>query len=141
MTPQELLVATEKAAGNEHLLEWHTSLIETGQTLKKLNTVNHNFFLSFDFNSEIHTPQELATEHSELETLERRNANLEKDVNAYMQRREIERRVELLEVVLPVKEYLQAKAEYDKAKEERKKVHEKVQELEAQNKPVVDFRA
>ena len=85
--------------------------------------------------------QELATEHSELETLERRNANLEKDVNAYMQRREIERRVELLELVLPVKEYMQAKAEYDRAKEERKKAHERVQELEAQNKPVVDFRA
>ena len=52
MTPQELLVATEKAAGNEHLLEWHTSLIETGQTLKKLNTVNRKLPLSFDFNSE-----------------------------------------------------------------------------------------
>ena len=85
-------------------------------------------------------PQELATEYNELETLERRDANLEKDVNAYKQQREIERRVELLEVVLPVKEYLQAKAEYGKAKEERKKAHERVQGLEAQNKPVVDFR-
>ena len=61
-------------------------------------------------------------------------------MNAYKQRREIERRVELLEVVLPVKEYLQAKAEYDKAKEKRKKAHERVQELEAQNKSVIDFR-
>ena len=48
-------------------------------------------------------PQELATEYNELETLERRDANLEKDVNAYKQQRESERRVELLEVVLPVK--------------------------------------
>lgn len=39
MTPQELLVATEKAAGNEHLLEWHTQLIENGKTFKKLSSV------------------------------------------------------------------------------------------------------
>lgn len=39
MTPQELLIATEKAAGNENLLAWHTSLIETGVNLKKLASV------------------------------------------------------------------------------------------------------
>lgn len=42
--------------------------------------------------------------------------------------------------MLPVKEYTVAKEKYGSFKEKRKKAHDKVQELDARNKPVTEFR-
>lgn len=42
MNPQELLRATQKAAGNEHLIKWHDALIEIGKALKKLSEVEYS---------------------------------------------------------------------------------------------------
>ena len=39
MTPQQLLLATEQAAGHKKLVEWHDTLINEGQNLKKLTSV------------------------------------------------------------------------------------------------------
>lgn len=61
-------------------------------------------------------------------------------MNAYRQRREIERRVELLEIALPVKEYYEAKKVYDELKAERNRLHAKKQALDEQNQPMKEFK-
>lgn len=45
MSPQTLLKATEKAAGDENLSKWHEILITEGKTLKTLNAVGRNIFV------------------------------------------------------------------------------------------------
>lgn len=39
MSPQALLIQTEKAAGDPNLHEWHTTLVEMGNQLDKHLTV------------------------------------------------------------------------------------------------------
>ena len=75
-----------------------------------------------------------------MENLQQRNANLEKEVTAYKNRRKIEREIELLEVILPCKEYLDARNEYDVLKTRRQEVHAKAQALKDRSKPVMDFK-
>lgn len=44
MSPQTLLKATEKAAGNENLSKWHAILIAEGRKLKTINAVGRHIF-------------------------------------------------------------------------------------------------
>lgn len=48
--------------------------------------------------------------------------------------------MELLEVILPCKEYLEAKSEYDRLKKIRNDLHKKVATLQEKNTPVVEFK-
>ncbi|KAI5121182.1 hypothetical protein M0805_005983 [Coniferiporia weirii] len=121
MSPQQLLRATQKAAGDERLIGWHDYLITAGKELAQ------------------HTSA-VNAERSELGTLEQRNATLEKEVQAYQQRREIEQKIELLELILPFKEYIDARAEYDRLKRSREELHERVTALKQRNQPVLDFK-
>lgn len=137
MTPQTLLKATEQAAGNKNLLEWHNVLIEEGKKLKSINGVWRSFsVVKFTLTSK----QEIVTLRSNLETQEHRNAALERDVQAYLERKDIERQISLLELILPFKEYLESREEYNRLKEEREKMHQKVLALQERNKPVREFK-
>lgn len=75
-----------------------------------------------------------------METLEQRNATLEKEVSAYKNRRKIEKQIELFEVILPCKEYLESRKEYELLKERRQQLHERASELQKRSKPVLDFK-
>ncbi|KAL5529915.1 SMC5 [Sanghuangporus sanghuang] len=121
LSPQQLLRATQRAAGDERLLKWHDELIDAGKDLKELSS-------------------SCAVERKEVETLEQRNASLEKEVAAYKNRRKIEREIELLEVILPCKEYLDAREEYNALKIRREELHQKALELKERSKPVLDFK-
>lgn len=48
MTPQQLLVQTQLAAGDGHLSSWHKKLIDDGKDLKKINDVGVIFDLILD---------------------------------------------------------------------------------------------
>ncbi|EJD01702.1 P-loop containing nucleoside triphosphate hydrolase protein [Fomitiporia mediterranea MF3/22] len=121
MSPQQLLRATQKAAGDGQLLKWHDSLIELGQELKDVSS-------------------KCAIERREVETLEQRNATLEREVSAYKNRRRIEREIELLELILPFKEYLNARNDYDTLKKRRAELHEKALNLKKRSQPVHDYK-
>ena len=72
--------------------------------------------------------------------LEQRNTNLEKEVQAYRNRREIEKRIELFDLILPFKEYLDSRVVYTKLKAERKKTYERVLQFKSAREPVEQFR-
>ncbi|KZT70296.1 P-loop containing nucleoside triphosphate hydrolase protein [Daedalea quercina L-15889] len=119
MSPQQLLRETQRAAGDANLTAWHDTLISAGKDLKGLTDV-------------------LNGDRDQLKNLEERNANLERDVRKHEERRQIEHDIELLELILPFKEYTEAKAVYMEAKESSKKVHERYQKLQARNAPILE---
>ncbi|KAH9927340.1 P-loop containing nucleoside triphosphate hydrolase protein [Fomitopsis serialis] len=121
MTPQQLLRETQRAAGNAGLTAWHDTLISAGKDLKGITEV-------------------LNGDRDQLKTLEERNANLERDVRRYEERQQIERDIELLELILPFKEYTEAKALYQETKEGNRKALERFQKLQARNAPILDRR-
>ncbi len=50
-------------------------------------------------------------------------------------------KVELLELLLPFKEYLESKVLYEERKQKRQDLHAKTVALAEKNKPVHDFKA
>ena len=94
-----------------------------------------------------------------MQNLEVRNAALEKDVKLYLERRDIEKQagchprirvdglihtsiiqLELYDLILPFKEYVESKKEYEILKRERQRKHDQVLALQEKNKPFVDFK-
>ncbi|OCH94491.1 hypothetical protein OBBRIDRAFT_122871 [Obba rivulosa] len=67
-----------------------------------------------------------------------KNANLERDVKRYEERRAIEQKIALLEMILPFKEYAEAKERYDKAKLIQRDLHKKVKKLQDKNAPLME---
>lgn len=72
--------------------------------------------------------------------MEERNANLERDVKKYEERQRIEREIEFLDLMLPFKEYNEAKDLYWKVKEEQRKLHNKVKKLKQKNEPILTMK-
>ncbi|CAL1699970.1 unnamed protein product [Somion occarium] len=120
MSPQQLLRETQRAAGNENLTAWHDTLITAGKELKHLETT-------------------LTADREQLKTLQERNANLERDVKRYEERRAIEKEIELLELMLPFVEYTEAKRKYDQLKAAQTEMHEKVKKLNESNAPYINL--
>ncbi|KAF7374162.1 Structural maintenance of chromosomes protein 5 [Mycena sanguinolenta] len=116
MTPVELLKETENAAGDEGLRTWHETLIEAGAQLKELREKIH---------------EETAT----MRQLQDRNDNIERDVQRYRDRKQIERNIMLLNALIPVQQYREARIEYFDLKDQRRASHEKVSKLIDKNKP------
>ncbi|EPQ58883.1 P-loop containing nucleoside triphosphate hydrolase protein [Gloeophyllum trabeum ATCC 11539] len=120
MSPQELLRQTEKAAGNENLSAWHDTLISSGKEASQLKEM-------------------LAGEKAQLQTMEERNDMLKKDVERYNERKKIEQRIAVLELILPVKEYSEAFKRYQETKAEQRRLHAEVQRLKNRNAPAHDL--
>ncbi|TFY82531.1 hypothetical protein EWM64_g1483 [Hericium alpestre] len=116
MTPQQLLRETQRAAGDEHLTAWHDTLINAGKEMKELTEL-------------------LNADTQQLKTLEERNAILERDVARYNERKEIERQIGLLELILPFMEYIEARNRYMDAKKLQRDLHQRVQALKKKNAP------
>ncbi|KAG9317772.1 hypothetical protein JVU11DRAFT_1992 [Chiua virens] len=117
MTPQQLLRETQRAAGDPNLTMWHNTLITSGKELK--------------------TVQERVKENQELlRVMEDRNAQLERDVERYKERLKIEKKISQLRVLIPVKEYHEAKERYAQAKERQRTLHARVTRLRDRDAPV-----
>lgn len=89
MTPQQLLRETQRAAGNPNLTSWHETLISAGKDLKGLTEVRSRRFGPAQCTND-GVVQVLEGDRDQLKNLEERNANLERDVRRYEERRQIE---------------------------------------------------
>ncbi|KIJ69821.1 hypothetical protein HYDPIDRAFT_78852 [Hydnomerulius pinastri MD-312] len=116
MTPQQLLRETQRAAGDINLTTWHDTLISSGKELKVLQ-------------------ERITGERDQLKTMEERNAQLERDVARYQERKRIEKEISVLEVLIPVNEYHEAKERYAQAKERQRELHARVTRLKDRNAP------
>ncbi|KAI0264050.1 hypothetical protein BGY98DRAFT_1192298 [Russula aff. rugulosa BPL654] len=121
MSPQQLLHETQRAAGDPRLTNWHDTLITVGKEMAQLGEV-------------------LYSEKQQLKTLEDRNAMLERDVQRFNERKELERQIALLELILPFMEYTEAKRSYTEAKAKQRALHKCVQTLQQKNQPMHDFK-
>ncbi|TFK46958.1 P-loop containing nucleoside triphosphate hydrolase protein [Heliocybe sulcata] len=120
MSPQELLRETERAAGDENLTSWHDTLISAGKEAAQLR-------------------ETLEGEKAQLKTMEERNELLKKDVERYNERKKIEERIALLNLILPVKVYSEALKRYQDMKVLQRQLHAEVQRLKARNAPAFDL--
>ncbi|KAI0371444.1 P-loop containing nucleoside triphosphate hydrolase protein [Pilatotrama ljubarskyi] len=120
MTPQQLLKETQRAAGNENLTAWHDTLITAGRELRHV--------------------QELVTaDRDQLRTMEERNANLERDVRRYEERRALEKQIQLLEIIVPIKEYYDARERYRIVKPQQREAMKHLRTLQKRHKPYLDM--
>ncbi|VDC05841.1 unnamed protein product [Peniophora sp. CBMAI 1063] len=121
MTPQALLRETERAAGDDRLTSWHDTLINAGKERKELTEL-------------------LAGDQKQLDTLQERNATLERDVQRFKERKEIEEAIALLELIIPFMEYMEARQRYTNAKAEQRRLHLEVVQIKERNKPMLDLK-
>ncbi|OSX59547.1 hypothetical protein POSPLADRAFT_1048859 [Postia placenta MAD-698-R-SB12] len=117
MSSQQLLRETQRAAGNASMTSWHDTLISSGKDLKQMQ-------------------EKLNSDRDQLKTMQERNANLERDVRRYEERRELEKQIELLELVFPFRQYIEAKDRYSETKTRQRNLHERVLRLQAKNAPI-----
>ena len=95
MSPQQLLRETQRAAGDPRLTNWHDTLISAGKEMAQLvevcaaPAVCHAHHMTHRVTFQI-----LNSEKSKLKTLENRNAVLERDVQRFNERKELEREVQ-----------------------------------------------
>ncbi|KAF8484425.1 P-loop containing nucleoside triphosphate hydrolase protein [Gautieria morchelliformis] len=117
MSPQQLLKETQRTAGDENLVVWHTTLIDKGKELKIAQTV-------------------LQDEQKQRVRLEEKQQALERDVERYHERRAIETEIEICELALPYVQYKESKERYNQAKLERDRAAAEYRQMEEQNKPM-----
>jgi len=92
MTPQQLLVETQKAAGDQNLSSWFETLKEEGKQLKSVlqvcpapTTLKHP--------TNTLNGQRLKTEEEAEQQMIARNKNIEGDVQRFQERKKIEQEV------------------------------------------------
>jgi hypothetical protein len=154
MSPQQLLRETERSAGDDRLTAWHDALINAGKERRELVEVASSF-LAYISQLTIRA-QLLSTDNKQMETLKDRNAALERDVQRFKERKEIEGQVRvyrvrrmtvlthaqiaLLELIIPFMEYIEARDRYTKAKEVQRQLFKEVQALQRKHQPLNDLR-
>ncbi|GLB34268.1 putative P-loop containing nucleoside triphosphate hydrolase protein [Lyophyllum shimeji] len=116
MTPQQLLRETQRAAGDERLTSWHDTLIDAGKELKTLL-------------------QSIKDESDQLRQMEERNEGIERDVQRYKERKNIEATIALLEVLIPIERYRELRIQFMEVKKRQRMLHAKVKRLKAKNEP------
>jgi structural maintenance of chromosomes protein 5 len=95
LKPEELLVETQKVAGHEKLTTWHEQLIEMGKGLKEIKEV-HFVFSMLRLRQLIAYRlicQALATDQQDCSNEEGKNQVLERDVQAFNKRKQLEEEV------------------------------------------------
>ncbi|KAI0340832.1 P-loop containing nucleoside triphosphate hydrolase protein [Trametopsis cervina] len=121
MTRPQLLRETQRAAGNANLTNWHDTLIESGKELKVMQ-------------------EKVDGDKSRLTNDQQRNANLERDVKLYEERQQLEREIEFLALVLPFKEYIEARRVYDQSRVVQRQLHAEVDKLKKKNAPYIQLQ-
>ncbi|KAG7444355.1 uncharacterized protein BT62DRAFT_237991 [Guyanagaster necrorhizus] len=120
MSPQDLLKETQRAAGDENLTSWHKTLIEAGADMKKINDL-------------------IKSEMDQLKQMRERNETIERDVQRCLERQKIEQEIALLEVLVPVQRYREAREKYQAVKAEQRRCHNRVVALRNKNAPAHDL--
>ncbi|KAN0134136.1 hypothetical protein V8E53_004519 [Lactarius tabidus] len=82
----------------------------------------------------------LNSEKQKLKTLEDRNALLEKDVQRFNERKDLEQEIALVDLILPFMEYMEAKRHYTDVKARQRSLHLRVKTLQHKNQPIHDFK-
>ncbi|KAG8991499.1 Structural maintenance of chromosomes protein 5, partial [Tulasnella sp. 427] len=121
MTPEELLVRTEQAAGDTHLYAWHQKLIEDGSELQKITA-------------------DLEGEAEQLNRLKARNQELEREVKRWQERQRLEQEVEVWEAVVPIIEYRTARELLKAAKDELQPLLQRFNALQDRNGPMHEMK-
>ncbi|KAJ7865118.1 hypothetical protein B0H14DRAFT_3862292 [Mycena olivaceomarginata] len=93
ISPVELLREAENAAGDKRLKGWHPTLVEAGTQFKEVT-------------------EKVTAETAMMRQLQERNENIERDVQRYRERKEIERNIALLTVLIPVQHYREARSSW-----------------------------
>ncbi|ORZ06802.1 P-loop containing nucleoside triphosphate hydrolase protein [Lobosporangium transversale] len=122
MTPQELLKETQRAVGGEESLQAHQKMIELWNEHKAITAS-----MKGDLES--------------IETNEKRNAVIEKDVMRFQQREAVLRKVRLLEIWIQYAQYGVAKEQYNQVKEERRVCFAMFKQLQAEVEPLTAKRS
>ncbi|KAF7362946.1 Structural maintenance of chromosomes protein 5 [Mycena venus] len=116
MSPVELLRETENAAGDERLKTWHATLIEAGAQLEDVT-------------------KKVKADTDNMRQLQERNDNIEREVQRYRERKQIERNISLLNVLIPLQHYREVRALYFDLKARQRALHNKVSRLQEKNRP------
>ncbi|KAG2013002.1 chromosome structural maintenance protein smc5 [Coprinopsis cinerea AmutBmut pab1-1] len=119
MTPQQLLVETQKAAGDPNLTNWFEALKEEGTVEKKLR-------------------QKLKEDEAKCEQMRQRNDGIARDVERFKERKRIEKEIEILNVLIPPAKYREMRKEYLVLKRKQRKLHARVVRLKNKNAPAHD---
>lgn len=116
MTPVELLRSTQRAVGDEEMIETHERLSERRKEQKVLQN-------------------KIAEDNATLTNLEGRQRGQEADVERIRQRADIVKRVEYLEYMRPFPVYREARQAVDGTKEKMKAAHKALTELQDEVAP------
>ncbi|KAM0792881.1 hypothetical protein ACM66B_002643 [Microbotryomycetes sp. NB124-2] len=116
MTQTQLLRETERAAGDRRLTKWHEALIQLQAEHTQLE-------------------EELKRESEKLKRRETKQAESEKEVQQFQQRRELEAKLAVVQLVILYARYNVKRAEYEEAKGLRNEAREQLNELEHANVP------
>ncbi|KAF7327365.1 Purine nucleoside phosphorylase [Mycena kentingensis (nom. inval.)] len=116
MSPTGLLKETENAAGDARLRSWHETLIDHGKLLKTQK-------------------ESLEKDVGQKSQLEERNNQIERDVQRYNERKQIETNIALLNVRIPVERYREKRREWMQLKEQKQVLHKKAVNLKTRNEP------
>ncbi|TFK29037.1 chromosome structural maintenance protein smc5 [Coprinopsis marcescibilis] len=116
MNPQQLLLETQKAAGDPNLTDWFEALKEDGKALAKMKEEQDGH--------EKHVAQ-----------MEDRNKNISQQVARFKERKKIEKEIAYLDVLTPCARYRERRGEFHSLKARQRKLHSKVQKLRAKNAP------
>ncbi|KAF9987172.1 Structural maintenance of chromosomes protein 5 [Modicella reniformis] len=117
MTPQELLKETQRAVGGEGMLQDHQKMIDLWNEHKSITAS-----VKGDLES--------------IETNEKRNAVIEKDVFRFQQREAVLKRVRYLEIWILYAKYGLAKDEYNTVKESRRVYFAMFKQLQTEVAPL-----
>ncbi|TIA86441.1 hypothetical protein E3P99_03678 [Wallemia hederae] len=120
MSPSTLLTETQKVAegtGIGDLSAWHDQLKESGKELSQKE---------YNLNSVI----------KDRDNLQEMNRSQEREIERFRARKAIEKKINLLNLMIPFARYSHSKAQYDAAKANRKRLNEHVIEIERENLPL-----
>ncbi|KAI9239774.1 MAG: hypothetical protein BYD32DRAFT_410198 [Podila humilis] len=117
MTPQELLRETQRAVGGDEMLKNHDKMIELWNEHKTI------------FES-------MKGDLDSINTNEKRNAVIEKDVLRFQQREAVLKKLKLLAVWILYAKYALAKDEYNAIKESRRECFGMVQQIQSEVEPL-----
>ncbi|KAJ6604030.1 hypothetical protein B0H10DRAFT_2229461 [Mycena sp. CBHHK59/15] len=116
MSPRELLRETQRAAGDERLTSWHDVLIGAGKELKDVT-------------------EAIKMETASVRQLRERNEGIENDVQRYRDRKRIEHAIAMLNVLIPIQHYREARRDYLAMKVRQRAQHLRVSRLQEKNRP------
>ncbi|KAJ3408324.1 Structural maintenance of chromosomes protein 5 [Chytridiales sp. JEL 0842] len=119
MQPPQLLRETERAAGSSEMIKRHDSLIQMKKELKAQAST-------------------LSVQQSELQTMEKKQAELEEQVRQFRERQKHLNDIKLLEQGIPYTKYEVARATYKEANDEMTVVKDKKKEVEMKLQPIKD---